>query len=684
MQQEILQVYQQFPWASEATADRIAASVNDGGQTRMRMNGLFAMSFSKTAYANLIRSFKRNKLQKNKEIRSEKEFMNNLSRASKRLTSNGIDGLGSIADLTTSLKQATEELDLSNRAGNWLRDLTKNRGKALRGAGLIAGGAIKFGGSAAGVAIGVSGFAAQFINAQDKLIKTMIDIGLADGNMEGMTQLRRDSASLGLGMDEFTKVLKASSNIVAGSGDTALDGAQKLSNLIITMSRDPSVNKFGMRTSDLASQVSILAEALYNSNQISNLDPRAQLKIVEVFETTQAIALGLAATTGLNRKEMLSAMEEIRTDRDLQATFRIEQDKYVQKHGQDAFDNFKNGTETFLAYLKSTMGESSPFYQAAKSSIDAAAYDINYDRTILNNLTDEMHGMLMEMGPETFRTFTDSVDKILQGGTDAQGAVVDASRVLGAIADANKNRRRPFSFDAITQTTNMVMSQSSTILDQARNITLEDLRKSIDESISGVEFADDAIKTVDQIAIAMTQTLEAMLPGFDTLDSILDATFQAGNVAMGVIRFVGEVAGFNDYGLTQSNLEDLMENAPPRDVVVFKPGTPEYNAQPASMRITPNGPITALSMAAFMSTTQNMLSQQQINNSSSEIISGRLEQLQETLVDFQNKSNNEDNRYAEEQIAQYKVSERLIEEQIQRLTARLANLQSREQAEGAR
>lgn len=691
MQDEVFNIAQTYPWASEYTANALAEELDGNAQTRMYIAGLFTQSVSKTAYTDLLQDFKKLASAKSKEKTADDAFYDSLKGATKSLSMSNVDGLGSIANFATEMGKAADELGVATTAAGWIDRATKNSNRVFRGLGSMASGATRFAGSALGVGTGISAFAATFINAQDKLIKNMIDIGLADSNVSNMTQLRRDAASLGMGFDEYSKMLQVSANITASTGETAIEGAIELGKITRAIANDKNVNMFGMRTSEVSTTIASLAEQLYNSNQISSLDNTAKDKIIDVFKTTQSIALALATTTGINRKEMLAQLEQMRTDEELKTTFAIEQENYIKEYGQESFNNFKESTETYLAFLASTMGQDSPIYAATEATLKAAAHDISYDREILNNMTDEMRLLLQEIGPDTFQMFVDQTNNILSGKTTAEQAVVDGSELLNSIATAGQTRRRLFSYDPLTQAANATMTRAQLTLDSARDITLPKLQQMIDGSIENTQFADDSIKTIDNMSIAMMTTLEAMLPGLDTMDATLDAAYYAGEVASGIIRFVMETVGYQDYGNTLGEIEKRVDEIVPTDMVLYEVGTEEYNAAPAGMRSTPNGPITATSFSAYQAATSTMLTTQQIKTSTSNTLQERLGQLQETLTDLNERTesglNNPNSRartsLSDARKKQLMHMERLVEEQIARITEQLSDMSQSEAMEGA-
>ena len=691
MQDEIFNIAQTYPWASEYTADALATELDGNAQTRMYIAGLFASSVSKTAYTDLLQDFKKLASARAKEARADDALIDSLKSANKSMTASNVDGLGAIAGFATEIGKAADELNIANNAADWMELGKKSKYRFIRGASGMGAGATRFAGSALGTATGISAFAATFINAQDKLIKTMIDIGLADANVHNMTLLRSDASRLGMGFDEYSKMLQVSANITASTGETAITGAIQLGEMTYRIANDKEVNKFGMRTSEVATTIASLAEQLYKSNQISTLDTRAKEKIIDVFKTTQGIALALATSTGVNRKEMLAQLEQVRTDQELNATFVIERENYINQYSEESFNNFKQSTETYLAYMAATLGQDSPLYAATEATMKAAAYDISYDREILNNMTDEMRLLLQEMGPDVFQMFVKQTNDILSGKTTAEQAVVDGSLLLGAIADAGETRRRMFSYDPLTQAANATMTRAQLTLDNARNITLPQLEAAMKDSQAGVEFADDAIKTVDNMAIAMMTTLESILPGLDTMDATLDAAYWTAETASGIIKFVMEAAGYQDFGNTLQQIEDSANKVVPMDMVLYEVGSEEYNNAPASMRITPNGPITAMSVAAWQSATANMLTRQQIKTSSSDELQGRMSQLQDTLADIKERTesglNNPNSRnrtrLSESRKQQLMMMERLVEEQIARITEQLSGMAQSEAVEGA-
>ena len=231
---------------------------------------------------------------------------------------------------------------------------------------------------------------------------------------------------------------------------------------------------------------------------------------------------------------------------------------------------------------------------------------------------------------------------------------------------------------------NETMSQAQLVIDQAKTLTLDKLEQAIDTQTSAVEAADDSINAVDDMARAFSTTLESLMPGFDTMDSVIDLGYQTAEISMAILSGIGKV-----FSIGGGNIEDLqtemvdmraeISKFEPKDIVVYDVGTAEYNRSDALMRATPDGPITAYSIAAYLSTKDKYLTQSQIKSSSRETLTERLEQLERNNTAFREQ---EQSATSTARANAYRQSIRITDEQIAKITAQLADLEEGSVIEG--
>ena len=181
--------------------------------------------------------------------------------------------------------------------------------------------------------------------------------------------------------------------------------------------------------------------------------------------------------------------------------------KYIEERGETAFTNMKLSSQMFLANLSSTFGNN-PLVAEIEKALKAAAFDLNYDQTVVNNLSPELVQMLNEAGPGALQMITKAMDNILQGNTTQEQAVVDVSQFIGLLSDRfDDGIRRHSSVDPITE--NVAKVLPTTANDLAKNITLTDVQGFLETNEEGVKASSEAIKAVIR-SIALTTTLEAI------------------------------------------------------------------------------------------------------------------------------------------------------------------------------
>lgn len=682
MQQEILSVYSQYPWASDITAERIADSLRNAPVDRQKIAMIIANSFSPATAKKLQRLLDEDLKAEKKNVQADRELGRSLSGVQRTLMLNNVDGLGAMATLFRDMSAAASELELGSKADGFFNKMQGSKNKLIKGLGFIGDGATDVLGSSAGIAAGVGVFVAKFINSQDKLLKAMIDSGMADANMENMTLLRSGSARLGVGFDEFSKILNVARNLTTTSNESAVQGAIKFSDFVYRVSRDDSIVKFGYRNAELAEKLGIVANALYQSNTISSLDRDAQDKIVQVFTTTQNIALGLASATGENRAKLLQELEKQQDDVELNTSFAMASKNYIEERGETAFTNMKLSSQMFLANLSSTFGANNPMVAEIEKALKAAAFDLNYDQTVVNNLSPELVQMLNEAGPGALQMITKAMDNILQGNTTQEQAVVDVSQFIGLLSDRfDDGIRRHSSVDPITENVAKVLATAKTANDLAKNITLTDVQGFLETNEKGVKASSEAIKAVDSAAIALTTTLEAILPGIDTMDATLDLMYGVGDFTASILNAVKKLFGADvESGKTLKEIREEINTASlARDAVVYAKGSKQYNERSELMRKGDGvgTDITARSISTYIATTRGMLTDSQIKTTSEEELTARKNQLLENLRLTQKKQKDRRGNTItnETKLAQLKQQERIFEEQIAKLTGQLNSIQ---------
>ena len=681
MQQEILDIYQQYPWASDITAEQIASSVASGPDSRRKIAMSITSAISPAALKHMTDELNKQKRSEKKESQAKKDLANAMGGAQRAIMVQNVDGLGAMTGLFEQLATAASELGVGDAIGGAFGGLAGSRNKIIKGIGNIGQGATEVASSTLGIAAGVGTFVATFINSQDKLLKTMIDVGLADANMELLTGLRRDAMSLGMGFDEYAKVLQVSSNLIGAGHDSAIQGASIFGELANNIARDDSINKFGYRTSELTMRLATTADALYRSNQINTLDAKAQEKIINLFTTTNEIALGLATTTGENRMKLLDELETQRQDVDLNTSFAIAQNQYVAERGPEAFENLKNSSTMYLATLASRFGKDSPMYQEIEKTMKAAIYDLNYDQNVINNMTPELVQLFNEVGGGALQEFIRQGNELLAGETTQEDAVVSSSRLLGIFSDRFDDGIRRFaSVDPITNAAANAMAAAKVANDAAKDITLSELQDSIDEGTDAVDEASKAIKAIDDTAIALMTTLEAIMPGIDTMDGALDLVYGAMDFTEKLIMALSKLMGMdNSRGQrTVNEIRKQIKDARIKDVTIYERGSKEYNESNELMRITPTGDITALSFQNYMTTTRDFLSDTTIGSANRDTLTDRVDVLNqmkskvaELLQNPGGRTNGRRRPLSQEEIALFNQQLRILDEQINKVNTRL-------------
>ena len=667
MRELINAIYQQYPWAGERTASRMAASFAKNRVDRGLISIATAGMLSKSAAEEMSRALTEEARAEAEENIAVREAADTVGDSAKIVMSD-TDGLGAITDLQNRLAPAVDEL--AGGLGGAIGNFTRNMPKPLRLLGKGAESGLKLGGKAQLFAAGVSGFLATLIKTQNELITAMIEVGIADKNMQEMDKIRRDAALLGMNYKEYAAILQVTNDLTASGTENVLDGAIRFGNLANRVAKDETVNRFGMRTKDVTQMLAATADNLYKNNQINALTPEAEEKIIKTFAVTQEIALALATATGTNRQELLSQIEAQRTDKELQFSFDLNRKNFIDKYGEEAFDNLQNGSTTFLATIASQFGEDSDLYKQVKQVTDAAVYDIGLDQDVRNNMTEELIMMFNQIRNGSGPLFIESMNAMLTGAMSPSEAVVFAAQLTKTISDAGDLGNRNYagvdpSIDAANRTMDIAQGK---ITENFKQITPEGIQKILDDQAVYVDNADDAIQLVDDFAKTYTQILELLTPTMGSTDAVVDVIY-------GVAGMVTKVAEFFNTGATYSvqKLDELLNKEFNRqtDMVVYDVGSTQWNNNDPAMRITPDGPITAQSIVNYIANKQTMWNSTTITSKSDDELRDRINALQELKDDAEQKASTTQNQG---KVDSLRHQIRLFEERIATITNELVQI----------
>jgi hypothetical protein len=458
MQDIINEIYNQYPWAGEKTTSDIAELLSSSKYDRQAATAIVVNLVNPAAKQEMLNAIKSENSATKRSAKAKKEFNRSMTGVVRATMGSNIDGIGALSSLADNLAEAASELSLGDSLAGGVRSITSRGPGWMRSAGNVASSGIKGSSAALAFGAGAATFVAALINSQDKIIKTMIEMGLADATLENMQILRRSAADLGVGFTDYSKILMLSSNLTATSSETAVQGAIKFSRFARSVAGDTSINKFGLKSGEVAEYLSITADSLYRTNQITDLSSASQQKILSVFTANQEIALALATATASARSGLLSQLEEQRQDVELTTSFSLAEQDYVAKFGRDAFDNLVTGTQSYLANIAEQYGKDSFIYINMEKAFKSAVFDINYDQSIINNIPAELVGVFQEIGGNTLAEFVTTANRVLTGEGGIKTSIIDTSRLLKLISDRADTGRRPNITNPITQSANQTMS----------------------------------------------------------------------------------------------------------------------------------------------------------------------------------------------------------------------------------
>ena len=512
--QEFLTLLQALPaWATEDTLRDI---VNDQTQDLNKNLNAVNQVVKKLGMDDIVIDVNKVALKKQERSDKFKQTMDKVSREFER----GVAGMGRATDPLAGFSELADFAGKGMGAtAKGIDKVTDYLGRHVKAVGNVVGqGGAYLGRGIQGMAA-VSGALAPLMMEQEKNVRQMIDFGLVfDDGLAGASEMRKEAAQMGMSVDEMFKSADGMRTMLTNIAPTLADGTKGFfdftGHLAANSRNDRGFNQFGLIATAFAEQMGTTATMLYGLGEITSLGVADKKRIADTFQTTMALATGVADLTGISREQLINQAMEA----DNQVTIRgslLRQGDYIRnEYGKDAVLQIDQNA-TFMQNLFSQM-----LPQLAGSNETVMANFItrlNVTENVEQSITPELQN-IMAMGDEKFgQAYTTLVEDALTGK-------IDRTEITKRFRDlVNITKDLPFAPPVKDQdftAFNRVVGEATVVSDSFSSATDAEIEGKIKSAGEKVDQADDSVEAVEAVKVSMRTFQDQLVPKYQHLGGL--------------------------------------------------------------------------------------------------------------------------------------------------------------------
>lgn len=546
-QQDIRNIYAQYPWANDVTLTGV----------------IMAMSKDKTVLVDELKRIRREFA----DIDDSSDEMKSVGKALSEFASAQASNVGSIMNnLTRDIDplQATAELmgtfgEIGKVGSSALGDLLKtgvgSRGrlmKAMLGIGKISLKGISLG--AAGIAAGAS-VMAKVMSDYDTNMRGMIEFGALDANLNNYNKINDAAAAIGMSMQEMQAAMGDSmyafANMFGGTKDAQLEFGKFVKELAYG---PKAIGKLGFDFKDFASLVAQETKHVYDMNQLTELDTQAKKDIMESVKNVAEMTGFLANATGEKRSDLLAEREQMIETMDLESTLVLRAEKFAEMYGDTGAELVRTAATNFGLGMKAFGPE---MQQLAVDALARGLSNISFDQNIENDLGPLAERLAMYPGAVQ-QQIIGMMNNILQNadGITAQSQWADIKKATAELAKEDLNgvygveqlENLRTDVEYAKRTLMLIKSQSG-----ERDVTIfENLPEYYNE-------AGNAVNAVDDVRVSFRNTMNTLVPKYETMQMGLDFLNDSLTFSLDLLRTILPENLVDPKAIAEKKLKSMLE-----------------------------------------------------------------------------------------------------------------------------
>lgn len=531
--EDILQIYNDNPWASEVTAQRLK------GISENRYD-FFLKELNKILKSHGIEELK-------DELETLEDTLNNSATKAYQRTVKTAEKLVNNINRDADPIQATAEL---------MAMTAEVTGGALKGIGKLTKNVPKIGGiteKLTGMLGGTGQFLAGFSTAltalateQEKMARLYISYGMQVSDLTELTEFRGDLAGIAMSMAEFQPILDTNKAMFARVGQNSMKGASTFVNLASKVEAEQGdVGDFGYNTQQLAIRLAEESQLLFGIGELESLNIAQQKKILENFSSSSAMTTFLADKTGEQRSSLLRARQEAASDIDFRQSIIMNGVYIAETLGQESKENIIENQRTIAQLFGAFIPQIS---ESVNQTFNNGIRDIRYNTTVMDNVPTELAEKLAMLSPQAQAQFYELMDSSMTGEISGAELIKVFQTFAKSISESDQlqvNTNSP-----VAESVNQLINQTNTLPESFMNLSEENIKNGIKSVKIQVENIDDVNDSLDSVRKGFRKAMHTISPGFDTIRMGVDAF-------AGTVNFVGNI--FDSIGIGYENPAEVIK-----------------------------------------------------------------------------------------------------------------------------
>ena len=516
-QDSVRRVYEQYPWASEKTLEEALAHAGSrNAKLKQMVRTHFDMDLDELVKAMENNSSKLDKISATSKnvVKTTKDFISTLDRVDEPLT-------GAAAMMELGAKAVDGSMSgIGAIAGK------------IPYVGVIVGGLSTATGKTAVVGAATAAMFAKIASQQDKVIRSMIDMGYVTSNLDQYTDIRRFVSSFGMTIEEFISESEGLSGMFANNENGIMQGIGGFSAFLAEarqMAKDGLIPSYGYSPKEIGIRLIEEAEQLYMLGEIEQLDSKAKKKIIENFQKSTETASYLGSEMSEQRSALLRTREEVSANLSFRRALMVNSTELSNQFGDNYEELLRERISTITSMNESIFGKGE-FSDTITNSFYNFLGNYAFDQTMINDIDPAFRVMIDKLGalPE----FTKVTELLAQTDVAPEDLIQAQNDFIRALANNAQGQR------ALSPEERDLQARAQNVLALLPKADAQ-YQSNIVESLKQMQSANsESIQVEGEAQIAYAQLRDTLEPGFNTIVGGLEGfskALQASVTAMGEI-----------------------------------------------------------------------------------------------------------------------------------------------------
>lgn len=526
--ESVRSIYEQYPWASEKTLEDALKHAGDRNQNLKRIvKQQLDVDLDELADAMELSASKLSKISSYaKTIEDDtKKFISSLDRVDDPLT-----GAAAMMELGARAIDGTVG-GLGALAGK-----LPLMGKVVGALGTVTG-------KTALVAAGTAAMFAKIASQQDKVIRSMIDMGYVTSNLDQYTDIRGFVSSFGMTIEEFIGSTADLNGMFANNEKGIMQGVGGFAEFLMqarNLAKDGVFPSYGYSPKELATRLIEEAEQLYMLGEIDQLDADAKVKIIENFKKSTETANYLGSQMSEQRSALLRARDEISENLSFRRALMVNSEELTDVYGEN-YETLLRERIAIVDSMNQSIFGKGEFSDNIINSFNNFLGNFQFDQTMINDIDPALRLMLNRLGalPE-FTKLTETLEK---ADASPQELIQAQNDFITALAENAVGQR------ALTSEERAIQSQAQAMLNLLPRADTQYQSNLTDSLRLMQETNSESIQVEGEAQIAYAQLRDTLEPGFTTVAGGLQGFSAALRESVNVM---GEIFGIDTLKYTTS------------------------------------------------------------------------------------------------------------------------------------